>query len=104
VIGALFGAWPGALWGEAKDLGGFSEGLIWWPPNTDPGTFQRLGDRPWYAEYNWHGFQLVAGNLYVLTGLAVLLVAAASGMRRRMARRQEEPADVPAGPALLSRR
>jgi alpha-1,2-mannosyltransferase len=74
LVTALFGAWPGSLWGQPTDLGGFSEGLIWAPPNTNPGTFGRLGDRPSYAEYHWRGFQLLVGNLYVLTGLAVLLI------------------------------
>jgi alpha-1,2-mannosyltransferase len=101
VIAALFGAWPGALWGQPQDLGGFSEGLIWWPPNTNPGTFQRLGDRPWYVEYHWHGFQLVVGNLYVLTGLAVLLAATAIAVGVAMRRRRHKPAGVPAGPAAL---
>jgi alpha-1,2-mannosyltransferase len=99
LISALFGAWPGTLWGQPKDLGGFSEGLIWWPPNTDPGTFQRLGDRPWYAEYHWRGFELVVGNLYVLTGLAVLLTAAVFAVRMIVARRRVETADDLAGPA-----
>jgi alpha-1,2-mannosyltransferase len=101
LTGALFGAWPGVLWGQPLDLGGFSEGLIWWPPNTDPGTFQRLGDRPWYAEYHWHGFQLLVGNLYVLTGLAMLLVVAALAMRITAARRRDAPAEAAAGPAPL---
>jgi len=76
LVTALFGAWPGSLWGQPTDLGGFSEGLIWAPPNTNPGTFGRLGDRPSFAEYHWHGLQLLVGNLYVLTGLAVLLILA----------------------------
>jgi len=101
MISALFGAWPGALWGQPKDLGGFSAGFIWWPPNTDPGTFQRLGDRPWYAEYHWHGFQLMVGNLYVLTGLAVLLTAALIAVRMTVARRRAEPPLGTAGPAAL---
>ncbi len=92
VIAALFGAWPGALWGQPQDLGGFSEGLIWWPPNTDPGTFLRLGDRPWYVEYHWRGFQLVAGNLYVLTGLAVLLIAMALAAGITVGRRRKASA------------
>jgi alpha-1,2-mannosyltransferase len=83
-IAGVFGAWPGSLWGEPDDLGGFSKGLIWAPPNTNPETYFRLGDRPWYAEYHWHGLQLLAGNLYVLTGIAVfgLLVALAIGASR----------------------
>jgi alpha-1,2-mannosyltransferase len=84
VIILLFGAWPGSLWGNPDDLGGFSKGLIWAPPNTAPGTYYKLGDRPWYAEYHWHGLQLLTGNLYILTGMAlfVLLVALAIGPAR----------------------
>jgi alpha-1,2-mannosyltransferase len=73
----VFGAWPTSLWGENKGL--FSLGLFWEPPDSNPITFYRIGDQPWYAEYHWHGIQLIAGNLYVLTGLAAfaLLVALA---------------------------
>jgi glycosyl transferase family 87 len=86
LITALLGAWPGSLWGQPTDLGGFSEGLIWSPPNTSPGTFARLGDRPTYAEYHWHGAQLLVGNLYVLTGLAVLVVIVVMTVRIVMIR------------------
>jgi alpha-1,2-mannosyltransferase len=75
IVGA-FGAWPGSLWGEPYDLGGFSKGLIWAPPNTDPLTYFRLGDRRWFAEYHWHGLQLITGNLYVLAGMALFLLLA----------------------------
>ncbi len=74
VIIAVFGAWPGSLWGAPADLGGFSLGLIWAPPNTNPGTYYQLGDRPWYPEYHWHGLELVTGNLYILTGLALFVL------------------------------
>jgi alpha-1,2-mannosyltransferase len=74
LVTGLFGAWPGLLWGQPVDLGAFSEGFIWAPPNTPPGTFARLGDRPSYAEYHWAGWQLVAGNLYALTGIATLML------------------------------
>ncbi|HWF79034.1 MAG TPA: glycosyltransferase 87 family protein [Streptosporangiaceae bacterium] len=74
VIAAVFFAWPGSLWGKPNDLGGFSLGLIWAPPNTSPGTYYRLGDRPWFAEYHWHGLQLLSGNLYVLTGMGLLVL------------------------------
>ena len=80
VIG-LFGAWPGFLWGQPLDLGGFSMGFIWAPPNTHPGTFAQLGDRPWYVEYHWHGWQLLSGNLYVLTGLLLFAVVAILAVR-----------------------
>jgi len=81
LLAGLFGAWPGFLWRQPVDLGGFSEGLIWMPPNTSPGTSAQLGDRPWYPEYHWHGSQLVAGNLFVLTGIVafVLLAGVAVG-------------------------
>lgn len=93
LVAGLFGAWPGFLWGQPLDLGGFSEGLIWIPPNTNPGVFARFGDRPSYAEYHWHGFDLLFGNLYVLTGLALLIllvVLAALAERTRRRRRAAE--------------
>ena len=74
----VFGAWPGSLWHLPADTGGYFEGLIWVPPLTNPETYLRIGDQPWYAEYHWHGLQLIFGNLYVLTGMALfaaLLVA-----------------------------
>jgi alpha-1,2-mannosyltransferase len=92
VIILLFGAWPGSLWGEPDDLGAFSKGLIWAPPNTAPGTYYQLGDRPWYAEYHWHGLQLITGNLYVLTGMALflmLLLLAAGPARAALAGARE---------------
>jgi hypothetical protein len=95
LVTGLFGAWPGFLWGQPIDLGAFSEGFIWAPPNTPPGTFARLGDLPSYAEYHWAGWQLVSGNLYVLTGIAVLVVIIVLAVRSRPARRPAER--VPAG-------
>ena len=79
-VGCLFAAWPGSLFGKPQDLGSFSLGLFWLPPNTNPGTYFQLGDRPWYVEYHWHGWELVAGNIYVLTGLLLfgLLVVLAA--------------------------
>lgn len=92
LVVAVFGAWPGSLWGQPADLGGFSEGLIWAPPNTNPGTFARLGDRPSYVEYHWHGVQLLVGNLYVLTGLAALVVVTVLTARLMLVRRREASA------------
>jgi alpha-1,2-mannosyltransferase len=84
----IFGAWPGILWSQPGNTGGFFEGLIWVPPITNPEVYFSLGDRPSYAEYHWHGFQLITGNLYVLTGMVlfVLLVALALGPAARAAR------------------
>jgi alpha-1,2-mannosyltransferase len=79
----VFGAWPGSFWSLPAGTGGFFEGLIWIPPVTNPETYLRLGDRRWYVEYHWHGMQLIAGNLYVLAGMALfaalLVLALRSG-------------------------
>jgi alpha-1,2-mannosyltransferase len=95
LLAGLFGAWPGFLWGQPLDLGGFSEGLIWNPPNTNPGTSARLGDRPWYAEYHWHGLQLITGNLFVLTGLAMFVLLAVLAARSHRARHLAAAGAVP---------
>ena len=87
LVTGLFAAWPGAVWGAPRSVGDFFEGLIWLPPGTTAGQFARLGDRPWYAEYHWHGWQLIVGNLDVLTGLAVFVVAAVLAVRLTVARR-----------------
>jgi len=92
LLAGLFGAWPGFLWGQPLDLGGFSEGLIWIPPNTNPGTSAQLGDRPWYAEYHWHGSQLITGNLFVLTGIAVFVLVAALAVRQAQERHRLDTA------------
>jgi hypothetical protein len=110
LLTAIFGAWPGFLWGQPLDLGGFSEGLIWIPPNTNPGTFALLGDRPGYAEYHWHGFQLITGNLFVLAGLVLfvqlaLLAVNGEAARRRVAVGQAgaaDPADLAPNPVASS--
>jgi Glycosyltransferase family 87 len=84
----VFGAWPGALWSLPSDTGGYFEGLIWVPPVTNPELYFRLGDRRRYAEYHWHGLQLITGNLYVLTGIALfalLVVCALTAPRWRAA-------------------
>ena len=41
--------------------------------------FSQLGDRPYYVEYHWHGFQLLWGNAYILGGMVLLLVLLAIG-------------------------
>ncbi len=108
-ITGLFAAWPAGLFGRPADPSGFSLGLIWLPPNTNPATFDRLGDRPWYPEYHWHGTGLVTGNLYILIGLtafAGLIVLAAGltrGIRRGLARcRTRRQAHSTASPAAVA--
>ena len=34
-----------------------------------------FGNNPAYPEYHWHGLQLIAGNLYILGGIGLFLVA-----------------------------
>ncbi len=81
---AVFGAWPGSLWHLPANTGGFFEGLIWIPPITNPELYFQRGDRPGYAEYHWHGLQLITGNAYVLAGIvlfALLVVLAVRAAR-----------------------
>jgi alpha-1,2-mannosyltransferase len=91
-VAGLFGAWPGVLWGQPRSAGDVFEGLIYWPPGTTAGQYYRLGDRPWFGEYHWHGWQLIVGNLDLLTGLAVFAVAAVLAVRLTMAHRRQ-PSD-----------
>ena len=79
----FFGAWPDAIWENARTLGNFSLGFLWAQPNTNPILFAQRGDQPWYVEYHWHGFQLLWGNAYILAGVALLLIALWIGFRLR---------------------
>jgi alpha-1,2-mannosyltransferase len=55
-------------------------------------------------EYHWHSWQLLAGNLYVLAGLALMVAAAAAlrRSRRGVAGGAASPAAVPARAALAA--
>ena len=68
---AWFGAWPARLFTHRLNLGNDSLGLLWIPRNTNPVYYQWYGDRPSFTEYHWHGLALIAGNAYVLAGLAL---------------------------------
>ena len=81
---ALYGAWPGSLWSRPEDLSQFSLGLLWQPPGTDPAVYYRDGDQPWFAEYHWHGIELLTGNAFVLGGLVLLGVLIAAAIRTRV--------------------
>jgi alpha-1,2-mannosyltransferase len=76
-IAAWFGAWPARLFTARLNLGDDSLGLLWIPRNTSPVYYDWYGDRPWFTEYHWHGLALIAGNAYVLAGLALFALLAA---------------------------
>ena len=74
---AVYGGWPD-FWSRTAGL--LQGGLMFYAP---AGSFEH-GDNPGYPEYHWHGLRLLAGNLYVLGGIAlfaVLLVAALRVLR-----------------------
>jgi alpha-1,2-mannosyltransferase len=85
IIGIIFafGAWPDAIWEKARNLGKFSLGFLWAQKNTNPILFSKYGDRPQWVEYHWHGFQLIWGNIYILSGMALLIVLLVVGFRLR---------------------
>ena len=98
-IVAWFGAWPARLFTARLNLGNDSLGLLWIPRNTNPVYYQWYGDRPWFAEYHWHGLALIAGNAYVLAGLALfgLLLALSLLLPRRTKEHDDEPGEIQAG-------
>jgi alpha-1,2-mannosyltransferase len=63
----VFGAWP-QFW-DLSQAGLTPAGLFWY----GPATYYATGDKPWYHEFHWHGLQLLAGNSFVLAGLAALV-------------------------------
>ncbi|HEX7160567.1 MAG TPA: glycosyltransferase 87 family protein [Trebonia sp.] len=79
----FFAAWPNAIWENARTLGNFSLGFLWAQANTNPIKFAQHGDQPSYVEYHWHGFQLLWGNAYILSGVALLLILLGIGLRLR---------------------
>jgi alpha-1,2-mannosyltransferase len=90
---AWFGAWPARLFTARLNLGNDSLGLLWIPRNTNPVYYQWYGDRPWFTEYRWHGLALIAGNAYVLAGLALfgLLLAISLLLPQRPKEQDDEP-------------
>jgi len=100
-IGIIFvyAAWPDALWEHDRNLGKFSLGFLWAQKNTSPREFSLYGDQPQYVEYHWHGFQLLWGNIYILFGMAMLLVLCGIAFKLRHtvpARPDAEPSELPA--------
>ena len=99
---AVYGAWPGSLWGEPTDLGAFSLGILWQPPNTDPSVYYKDGDQPWFVEYHWHGLQLITGNAFILGGLALFVVLIAATVRVALRARAARPYGAPAATDLAA--
>jgi alpha-1,2-mannosyltransferase len=73
----VFGCWP-QLW-DLSQSGLTPAGLVWYGPTH----YFATGDQPWYPEFHWHGLQLLAGNAFVLAGLAALAVLTAAALRLR---------------------
>jgi alpha-1,2-mannosyltransferase len=72
LVAVSFGAWP-SLWNGGGSA--LPWGLIWYAPAT-PDDLGAI-----HPEYHWAGMQLLAGNLYLLTGLAMLATAAITAAR-----------------------
>jgi alpha-1,2-mannosyltransferase len=70
----VYGAWPD-FWSRTAGL--LQGGLI----NYAPASSFAHGDNPGYAEYHWHGLQVVAGNLYLLAGAGLFVVMCAAAFR-----------------------
>jgi alpha-1,2-mannosyltransferase len=71
---AIFGAWATDLWGQQAILAGWDRGIIWAAPSGNN------------RELSWHGWQLLVGNAYVLTGLALLALLVVTAVRVRRTR------------------
>jgi alpha-1,2-mannosyltransferase len=97
----VFASWPDAMWEKARNLGKFSLGFLWAPPNTNPILYEEHGDQPWFAEYHWHGLWLLTGNAYILGGMALLLVLLGISFRLRNARPVPESAEASSFPASV---
>jgi hypothetical protein len=83
VVMAIFGAWATRLWGEKAILAGWDRGVIWAAPSGNN------------RELTWHGWQLIAGNAYVLTGLALLGLLI--GTAARVTRTRQHATVAPSG-------
>jgi alpha-1,2-mannosyltransferase len=94
----VFGGWPDALWEKARNLGRFSLGFLWAPPNTNPILYVEHGDQPSFVEYHWHGLWLLAGNAYILAGMAIFLALCGVAVAVRGLGRED--GGLPAEPAV----
>jgi alpha-1,2-mannosyltransferase len=80
LVWVVFGARPEGVW--LPNTSGLElDGLAWAVPTTKETVFFQLGDQPWFAEYHYTGLQLIGGNLFVLTGLVLFALLAATAVR-----------------------
>jgi Glycosyltransferase family 87 len=78
----IFAPWPETLWTVPKiGPGAFWYGVIWAGPYSKVSTFVAIGDQPWFKEYHWRGLQILAGDAYILTGIALLVILAVVAWR-----------------------
>jgi alpha-1,2-mannosyltransferase len=84
---AVYWSWPGTLWSLPMGPGGFTSGVIWTAPESRVSYYTAYGDRRWFDEYHWHGLYLLAGNAYVLAGLAVFVAGIYAAARTPEVRR-----------------
>jgi alpha-1,2-mannosyltransferase len=95
----IFAPWPGNDWGvHNTGPGNFTQGLIWDGPFTPVKVYVAIGDQPWFKEYHWTWLQDLAGNAYVLVGIALMILLAVIAFRSR-SRQDVELSTDPAGPA-----
>jgi alpha-1,2-mannosyltransferase len=101
----IFAPWPGSLWGvPTTGAGDFTKGLIWAGPYTPVKIFIAIGDQPTFKEYHWAGLQNLAGNAYVLIGIALLILLVAVAFRsRRQLRADGPPATLPTSTDAVAR-
>jgi len=89
----IFAPWPGSLWGvPTTGPGNFTKGLIWAGPYSKVTIFIADGDLPSFKEYHWVGLQNLAGNAYILTGMALLILLVVVALRSRRQPRADDPA------------
>jgi alpha-1,2-mannosyltransferase len=94
----IFAPWPGNLWGvHNTGPGNFTQGLIWDGPYTPVKVYFNDGDLPYFLEYHWSALQDLAGNAYVLSGIALLILLAIVALRSR--RQAQGDRDLPSDPS-----
>jgi alpha-1,2-mannosyltransferase len=92
----IFAPWPGSLWGvPTTGAGDFTKGLIWAGPYTPVKVFIADGDLPSFLEYHWSGLQNLAGNAFVLAGIALLILLVAVALRSRRQLRADDLTATP---------